>query len=202
MASYEDKYEKLRLDWAMPFQRTGDFPLDRTDLFSSYADAVKYAAGNIADPDERKLCGTSYIGQIITVYENDVISVYMINADRSLQPIGSAPVDGISIDLNENQQVCIKGFNDAPDGYMLIKDSETHQLKWVEPISREGIDAAVIKAETAANNARTQANIAKAKAEYVDRKIWFGSLAEYNNLETIYEDTIYIILDGVVKTNG
>mgnify|MGYP007095648723 FL=1 len=49
-----------KLDWAMPFQRTGAFPLDRSSVFSSYADAVKYAAG--AGDDERGLGGTSYVG--------------------------------------------------------------------------------------------------------------------------------------------
>ena len=37
-----------KLDWAMPFQRTGKFPLDRSSIFSSYADALKYA-GSVTD---------------------------------------------------------------------------------------------------------------------------------------------------------
>ena len=45
MADYIENFAS-KLDFAMPFQRTGKFPLDRTDLFSSYADAVKYAAGD------------------------------------------------------------------------------------------------------------------------------------------------------------
>ena len=34
------------VDFPKPFQRTGKFPLDRTSMFDSYEDAVKYAAGN------------------------------------------------------------------------------------------------------------------------------------------------------------
>ena len=86
MANYVESFAS-KLDWAMPFQRTGKFPLDRTDLFSSYADAVKYAAGNTADPDSRALCGTSYVGQIITVFEDDTVTVYKIAADRTLESI-------------------------------------------------------------------------------------------------------------------
>jgi hypothetical protein len=74
MADYIENFAS-KLDFAMPFQRTGKFPLDRTDLFSSYADAVKYAAGDTADPDSRALCGTSYVGQVITVFENDVVDL-------------------------------------------------------------------------------------------------------------------------------
>lgn len=87
MANYVENFAS-KLDFAMPFQRTGKFPLDRTDLFSSYADAVKYAAGDTADPDNRALCGTSYVGQVITVFENDVVTVYKIGANRQLESIG------------------------------------------------------------------------------------------------------------------
>lgn len=89
MANYIENFSKS-LDWAMPFGRTGKFPLDRTDLFSSYVDAVKYAAGNDSDPDSRNLQGTSYVGQIITVYENDVVSVYKIDANRTLSQVGES----------------------------------------------------------------------------------------------------------------
>lgn len=89
-----------RLDWALMFQRTGNFPLDRTDLFASYADAVKYAAGNVDDPDSRALCGTSYVGQIITVYEGTEVTAYIIKEDRSLQALASTASTGdISDDL-------------------------------------------------------------------------------------------------------
>ena len=68
MASYQEVFTS-KLDWAMPFQRTGKFPIDRSSIFSSYDDALKYAKQD--ESDSRKLGGTSYIGQIITVYGND-----------------------------------------------------------------------------------------------------------------------------------
>lgn len=82
------------IDFPKPFQRTGKFPLDRTELFSSYEDAVKYAAGNREDPDSRGLCGTSYVGQTITVYENGVVNDYKILSDRSLRKV--ITIDSIS----------------------------------------------------------------------------------------------------------
>ena len=68
MASYIENF-KSKLDWAMPFQRTGKFPLDRSSIFSSYADALAYAKQD--ESDSRKLGGTSYVGQIVAVYGND-----------------------------------------------------------------------------------------------------------------------------------
>ena len=49
-----------KLDWAYAFQRTGAFPLDRTSLFSSLADAEAYAKGD--ESDARKVGGVSYVG--------------------------------------------------------------------------------------------------------------------------------------------
>lgn len=112
MANYTETFTS-KLDWAMPFQRTGKFPLDRTDLFSSYDDAVKYAAGNTADPDSRGLCGTSYVGQIITVYENDAVTCYKIDPDRSLTMIGFATLgDDASIVLADGA-LRLAGFQEA-----------------------------------------------------------------------------------------
>lgn len=88
MADYKDWVANggSKLDWAMPFQRTGGFPLDRTDLFSSLDDAKKYAAGG---EDSRGLSGSSYVGQIITVWENSEVKAYQIQEDRSLKELGS-----------------------------------------------------------------------------------------------------------------
>ena len=84
-----DKTSKL--DWAFPFQRTGAFPLDRSSLFSSYADAVLYASGG---EDERGLSGSSYVGQPISVYDAETTSItlYVIQTDRSLKEVGSVPI--------------------------------------------------------------------------------------------------------------
>lgn len=86
MANYEES-TNIKLDWAMPFMRTGKFPLDRSSMFSSYEDAVKYAKGDTSDPDSRGLCGSSYIGQQICVYENDEVKLYVIDQDRALKVI-------------------------------------------------------------------------------------------------------------------
>lgn len=88
MASFVDNFTGKVWDWTKPFQRTGQFPLDRSAIFASYEDAVKYAKGDSADPDSRALYATSYVGQIISVYENGEVSVYKIEEDRSLSGIG------------------------------------------------------------------------------------------------------------------
>ena len=88
MASYIEKNGVKPMAWSTFFTRTSDIPLDRSSIFGSLEDAQKYAKGNENEPDSRNLVATSYIGQIITVYENDVIDVYKINQQRELEPIG------------------------------------------------------------------------------------------------------------------
>lgn len=111
-----------KLDWAFPFQRTGAFPLDRSSLFGSLADALAYASG-VAN-DERKLGGTSYVGQPISVYDVDTNSVtlYIINPDRSLKEVGSAPIgDNLSIEIVDGK-VQLKDFG---VGYYAYSPAET-----------------------------------------------------------------------------
>lgn len=68
MAKYQEAFTG-KLDWAMPFQRSGGFPLDRSSMFESYADALAYAKQDLTDT--RKLGATAYVGQLIVVYGND-----------------------------------------------------------------------------------------------------------------------------------
>ena len=72
-------------DWVKIFNRTSAIPLERTQLFNSYTDALNYAKGD--GTDIRELGKTSYIGQILTVYETDTTKVYVINANRTLTEI-------------------------------------------------------------------------------------------------------------------
>ena len=104
-----------KLDWVFPFQRTGAFPLDRSSLFSSLADAEAYAAGipegGVAG-DERKLAGTSYVGQTVSVYDADanVVTLYIIDTDRSLKEVGSASLgDNASIEIIDGK-IQLKDF--------------------------------------------------------------------------------------------
>lgn len=75
MANYNEIF-KSKMDWQNVFVRTGNFPLDRSSIFGSYEDALAYAKGD--GSDSRALGLTSYVGQIIAVYENDAVSIYKI----------------------------------------------------------------------------------------------------------------------------
>jgi len=102
MASYIENFTiDSRISQPNVFDRTKAYPLDRSSMFSSYDDAVEYAKGLYQGPGDRRpvahdtrgLAKASYIGQIISVYENDIVSVYKIDGDRTLKLIGGGDVD-------------------------------------------------------------------------------------------------------------
>lgn len=158
-----------KLDWAFPFQRTGAFPLDRSSLFSSLDDALAYASG-VAN-DERKLGGTSYVGQPISVYDAaaNAVTLYIINPDRTLKEVGSSPLgDNLSIEIvdgkvqlkdfgigyyayvpadedgNEAHYVYTEGFKAGLEPRVKL-DGEAFVIAWYEPSTEtaEGVSASI-----------------------------------------------------------
>lgn len=94
----------------------------------------------------------------------------------------------------------LKGYEGANQGQMLVKDEQVG-LAWVDPVSDESLQEAVQAANDAATRSSTSAiqagnwaGEAAQSAAAVERKFWYGTMEEYNNLETIYPSTIYVIL--------
>lgn len=168
MASYIDNPSKL--DWAMSFQRTGTFPLDRSSMFASLTDAQKYAKGD--GSDSRALGGTSYVGQVISVYENDVVTVYKINADRSLGEVGKATNgDEKSIHLTDEGILALMGFDTATENQQLrikVVGGEK-QLEWFSPDTStvEGLQAAIGALQTTVGN--SESGLVKTVNEHGER---------------------------------
>lgn len=101
MASYVENMSS-KMGWDNVLQRGFPQPLDRSSIFSSLADAIAYASGGA---DSRGLSQTSYIGQVITVYENDAVDVYKINAARELEPVGEGKGIVMAVNATETNQI-------------------------------------------------------------------------------------------------
>lgn len=187
MANYVEKFTS-KLDWAMPFQRTGAFPLDRSDLFSSLADAQLYAAGK--GDDSRKLGGTSYVGQLITVFENDVVTAYIIGADRSLQKLAAASATEGDLEalFNKINEVAkdladeISARNEAVEG--LQEEIEIVAGDLVEEIARAKAEEEAIRVAFAKADASLKAELEGKITEEVNRaKLAEGTLEGKINKE-------------------
>lgn len=108
-------------------------------------------------------------------------------------------VDRKSLETNENK-ISIKGFKDANQGQMLVKD-QTEGVVWIDPLSDTSLQSAVNAASNSADRA-SQSAVAAGNfaadaiqaASKADNKFWYGTMEEYNALETVSKSTIYIIL--------
>ena len=65
------------------YQRMGPFPLDSTSVFTSLALLQDYATNN----------GSAYAGQICTVDDGSLVTVYKINSDKSVVPLDVTAAD-------------------------------------------------------------------------------------------------------------
>ena len=141
MSNYIENINQ-KIDWGNVFVRTGQFPLDRSSIFGSYLDAEKYAKGD--GSDERGLGLTSYIGQIITVYENDVVTICKINADRTLENLVASSkaieieswinelknsYDELVITVNDNFDVLQSKDNEIGEKLVDVEEKLTNSIQ-------------------------------------------------------------------------
>lgn len=126
MANYIDSNFKF-LGFPQGFQRDLGFALDRSEVFDSYEDAVKYATGTLVDAekDKRKLAPTSYVGQKISVVTDSEVAVYVIDTDRTLRrlDVQAVTVDGIVI-VEGDDGLTLKGSSDALTGQVFGKKED------------------------------------------------------------------------------
>ena len=116
-------------------------------------------------------------------------------------------VDGKSLVFNDSKEAAIKGYEQAKQGQMLVKDANKG-LAWINPLSETTLNTAVANAQSAASTASNYATQAGNQAiaadvsaknaaralEIIQHDIfWFGTIDEYNALEEITEDKIYVI---------
>lgn len=130
--------------------------------------------------------------------------------DLIKQKISGLADNKSTIYLDEDEHLSIKGYNEATQGQMLVKDEE-QGLTWVNPVSDTSVQNAVAAAENSMNqagnyatsagnfaiNAENSAEVAERinqqTMNFVNEKFWWGTLEEYNNLEEIKEGTFYFL---------
>ena len=131
-----------KLNFAVAFNPQTAFPLDARYLFTSLAEAQEAAKGAV---EVGSSTGTYFFGQNIVVVENKEATLYVIQPDKSLKPVGSAPVgDDKSIEINQDHQIAIKGFAKAATN-MQPRKNANGEIEWFAPDTStvEGLSATV-----------------------------------------------------------
>lgn len=137
MASYIKVTNTVNLP--VSFNPQTAFPLDARSMFGSYAEAVAAAA-------TAENAGSSntvyYIGQTLTVFENDAVNFYQIQPDKTIKPVGTEPVgDDKSITVTDGGKISIKSFGQEYYQYIAadtILPTGTHTYPDNMPEGAEG----------------------------------------------------------------
>ena len=127
MASYEGISNML--DFAVAFNPSTAFPLDARAIFGSKtaADAAAATAENAGSSNTKY-----YFGMPIVVFENDVAKMYIIQGDKTLKEVGSAPVpDDATIELTDGGALQLKDF--GKQYYAFHENDPVHTGTWTYP---------------------------------------------------------------------
>ena len=188
------KSQTSKVDWAFPFQRTGPFPLDRSSVFSSFADAEKYALG--AGEDEKQLGGSAYIGQIVSVYETGetpTVSAYVIGPTRTLLKLAATTSTGdISQDILRLEGMIDKKASTEYVNQELSKKADSDKVYTKEQVV-EYVAQQIVNAEHLKRIVVTElpeASEANANTIYMVKKT--GGITSWG--KNVYEE--YMVLEG------
>lgn len=135
MASYEGISNLL--DFAVAFNPSTAFPLDARSMFGSKtaAQAAAATAENAGSSNTKY-----YFGMPVVVFENDVATMYIIQGDKTLKEVGSAPIpDNATIELSTGGALQLKDW--GKQYYKFHENDTIHEGSWTYPdtMPTEGI---------------------------------------------------------------
>ena len=191
-------------------------PLAGEPIFETDTGKLKIGDGINSYVDLPYISGGSVEG-IPNFIIQDPLSNQVLLYDEEIQAwVNKDLADRESIIYLAERGLTIKGYDEASQGYMLVKDQEKG-LAWVKPLSTDQLNSAVASAEghmTKAGEYSQQAGSAAIRAEnaegsanrinqqtmsWVNNKFWWGTAEEYNAEiaeNGLNPDTFYFI-----KTN-
>lgn len=142
-----------KLNFSVPFSMTSALPLDANSYFESLA-AAQTAASTAQE------AGSSatqfYFGQTVVVVESSVATLYVIQPNKTLQPVGSTVLgDGKSITVVDGE-VQLVGFAEAQPGQQ-PRIGAGGSLEWYTPDAStvEGLQQTVGQLQTDVNQLQT-----------------------------------------------
>lgn len=135
-----------KLNFAVSLSPLTAFPLDARYYFDTLVAAQEAASGAV---EVGSAAGTYFYGQTVVVVESSVATLYVIQPDKTLQPVGSTVLgDGKSIAVVDGQ-VQLVGFAEAQPGQQ-PRIGAGGSLEWYTPDSStvEGLQQTVGQLQT------------------------------------------------------
>lgn len=135
-----------KLNFSTSFNPTSAFPIDARQYFESLTSAQAAAATAV---EAGSADSVYYFGMPLVVVESGVATLYVIQPDKTLQPVGSTVLgDGKSITVVDGQ-VQLVGFAEAQPGQQ-PRIGSTGSIEWYTPDSStvEGLQQTVGQLQT------------------------------------------------------
>ena len=127
-------------DVAVSIKRGNPLPLDANAVYASYGELLKteiidgkevktYTAGSLLE--YAKTNPVAYPGQICAVVGTDATTIYYLDQNLEIQPVGIIPTgDDKTIEVTANGAISLLGAAGAANGTLPMIDAETGKLVW------------------------------------------------------------------------
>lgn len=147
-----------KLNFSVAFNPTTAFPLDARYYFATLADAQAAAAAAV---EVGSSDGTYFFGESICVVADGVASLYIIQPNKTLKPVGTEVLgDDKSIEIKDGK-VTVKGFDAATAGQQPRINAAGNAIEWYTP------DTSTVSglADTVAGHTTDIGNLQNSKAD-------------------------------------
>ena len=122
---FAEKLTASLWDVAVSMKRGNALPLDVYSVFDSYSALESYI-----NPGEGKTT-LSYPGQIVAVVNEDSTSIYYLDQNLDIQPVGIIPSgDNKTIEVTTEGAISLLGASEAANGTIPMIDAESGELVW------------------------------------------------------------------------
>jgi hypothetical protein len=195
-----------KLNFSTSFNPTSAFPIDARQYFESYASAQAAAKTAV---EAGSADSVYYIGMPLVVVEDSVATLYVINGDKTLKPVGSSvEVDEKTIVFNDGK-LTLDGFADATTGQQ-PRIASDGTLEWYTPdtSSVSGLQEAVGQLQTDVDALESNLADNYYNKTQIDSKITSvykpGGSYAFASLPAASADTVgyvYDVTDAFVTTN-
>lgn len=147
-----------KLNFSVAFNPTTAFPLDARYYFATLAEAQAAAATAV---EVGSSDGTYFFGESICVVADGVASLYIIQPNKTLKPVGTEVLgDDKSIEIKDGK-VTVKGFDAATAGQQPRINAAGNAIEWYTP------DTSTVSglADTVAGHTTDIGNLQNSKAD-------------------------------------
>ena len=147
-----------KLNFSVAFNPTTAFPLDARYYFATLAEAQAAAAAAV---EVGSSDGTYFFGESVCVVADGVASLYIIQPDKTLKPVGTEVLgDDKSIEIKDGK-VTVKGFDAATAGQQPRINAAGNAIEWYTP------DTSTVSglADTVAGHTTDIGNLQNGKAD-------------------------------------